>query len=118
VGGIVKVELICLETSDTFRLDRFPVVIGTAQEAEVHLDDPAVAPYQCMLDRTDDMVVLWDLKTGHGTLVNDVPITRASLTPGDKLTLGRTDLVVLFDQTNRPDGFVRPREEATTGPAP
>jgi pSer/pThr/pTyr-binding forkhead associated (FHA) protein len=95
-GGTVKVDLVRPDTLHTFRLHKFPVIIGRDQEADVHLDDPAAAAYQCMLDRIEDTVVIWDLGTGKGTRVNGVPVTKAALIPGDMLTVGQTDLVVMF----------------------
>ena len=44
-------------------------------------------------------LVVWDLQTGGGAFVNDAPVSKAFLTPGDKLTLGRTEFVVEFHRS-------------------
>lgn len=97
----MKVELIGVTSPGSIVLKKFPVVIGRDEEADVRLSDSAVANCQCMLDRINDELVVWDLQAGGGTCVNDAPVTKAFLTPGDRLTLGRTEFVVVFEYTRR-----------------
>jgi len=45
------------------------------------------------LRREDGQVLISDLGSTNGTLVNGQPVTAARLADGDRITLGRTTLV-------------------------
>jgi pSer/pThr/pTyr-binding forkhead associated (FHA) protein len=51
----------------------------------------------------DDQVVLVDLGSTNGTLVNGQPVRRVTLTDGTNVMLGRTTLVFRQDTGHRQD---------------
>ncbi len=80
---------------------RQQVSFGRDEECDIVLTDPAVSRKHLQLTRrklvrtgTDDSVrvVLQDLGSTNGTLVNYRRVQRAVLRPGDKITLGQTIL--------------------------
>jgi pSer/pThr/pTyr-binding forkhead associated (FHA) protein len=79
-------------------LDQFPVIVGLDPGADICLDDSSVGHYQCMIDRSEGLLTVWDLGTKQGTTINGVRISRtAPLRPGDELGIGRNRFVAHYD---------------------
>ena len=95
----MTVRLANIVTSEEIVIDRFPALVGRADEADVQLQDARIGNYQCMIDRTDLGLVVWDLKTGSGTRVNGVPVMKAVLKPHDEITIGDFSFRLLFEPT-------------------
>lgn len=70
------------------------IVIGRRSDCDLSLtDDDHLSGTHCALLRIDDRLLVEDLGSTHGTLVNGVPIHgRRALDAGDRLLIGRTDL--------------------------
>jgi len=77
-----------------FPLDKLPLVIGRSTEATLRVQDRLVSRRNCEIVRIDGSLVVRDLGSTNGTLVNGQHITEAPLTPGDRLTVGTTTFVV------------------------
>ena len=78
-------------------LDSLPLVIGRSADADIQLDDRWVSRQHCKVDLQDGVVVVQDLESRHGTLVNDKPITVSKLFPGDTLCIGLSRLVACYE---------------------
>lgn len=63
-----------------------PLVIGRGANADVRLDEPALADEHARLEQLGDRVVLRDLGARDGALVNGVALRSAVLHPGDQIT--------------------------------
>jgi pSer/pThr/pTyr-binding forkhead associated (FHA) protein len=61
--------------------------IGRAN-ADVTVDDPLVSRLHCVLETMEDWAQLRDLGSTNGTLVNDEPITAATLEDGSTFRIG------------------------------
>lgn len=73
--------------SDPFVI-RTPVVnLGSAEDNEIHIDDPRVAECHCRIEVGDLGVYLVDLHSPQGTYLNGKRITRALLREGDSIRL-------------------------------
>jgi len=94
----MKLELIRTDARSlkTTMVRKLPVLIGRDTAADVQLDDYWVAPRQCLIQQTSEGPVVCDLGTRTGTFVNGRRVAQALLRPGDKLSLGRTELLVCF----------------------
>lgn len=79
-----------------FRLPAGAVkTVGRTARADFILDAALVSRVHCRLvaDATDQLVVE-DLESSNGTLVNGKKVSRSVLRAGDTLTVGRVDFVV------------------------
>jgi two-component system, NtrC family, response regulator GlrR len=76
------------------------MVIGTHNSADMVLKDPTVSRFHCDITLTAKAVLIRDLDSSNGTLVDGVAIQQAFLRGGSVLTLGRTQ--VRFDTGGEP----------------
>ncbi|MEM8671168.1 MAG: GGDEF domain-containing protein [Planctomycetota bacterium] len=70
----------------SLRLDRF--VLGRSDDCDLSISDDAVSRHHAEIRQTDDGVVLIDLDSTNGVLVNSQAVTTKSLQSGDCLQLG------------------------------
>jgi hypothetical protein len=75
----------------SFTLER-PRLIGSAADADIRIDAPAFAEHHARLELHGDRIVLRDLGSIEGSLLNGQPIRDAMLEPGDQ---------VVFDSHHR-----------------
>jgi pSer/pThr/pTyr-binding forkhead associated (FHA) protein len=80
----------------TFRmLPGHPRTLGRAVRADFIVDAPLVSRVHCRLSVTDEGALeVEDLRSTNGTFVNERRVERAVLVAGDRLRLGRAELVV------------------------
>jgi pSer/pThr/pTyr-binding forkhead associated (FHA) protein len=90
-----------LETNDpstdrlTFRLPPGSVkTIGRSAGAEFIVEAALVSRLHCQLTATADSLQVKDLDSTNGTFVNGARVTAAKLKAGDRLSVGRLELVV------------------------
>ena len=68
--------------------------VGRAPRADFVLDAALVSRLHCRLEAGDDKLDVVDLASTNGTFVNDRRVERARLKVGDRLKIGRVELVV------------------------
>jgi ABC transport system ATP-binding/permease protein len=79
----------------TFRLAPGAIkTVGRAPRADFILDAALVSRLHCRLTATDSTLEVLDLKSTNGTFVNDKRVDTARLAAGDKLRVGRIELIV------------------------
>lgn len=79
----------------TFRLPPGAVkTIGRSPGAELIVDAALVSRLHCQLTATADALHVKDLGSTNGTFVNGTRIQAAQLKDGDKLAVGRLELIV------------------------
>jgi pSer/pThr/pTyr-binding forkhead associated (FHA) protein len=90
-----------LETSDaeldrvTFRIEPGSMkTIGRSTGAELMVDAALVSRLHCQLTATADSLKVKDLNSTNGTFVNGKRVQTAVLKHGDRLSVGRVQLVV------------------------
>lgn len=72
------------------------LVLGRGVECQVSLDDPRVSRRHATLIVTEDAVVLRDLSSRNGVLVNDVRVdSERALRDGDVITIGSQTLTLV-----------------------
>ena len=62
-----------------------PRLVGRAQEADIRIDEPAFAERHARVEMLRGDVVLRDLGSSDGSLVNGEPVRDAILRPGDQI---------------------------------
>ncbi|MCC6157526.1 MAG: sigma 54-interacting transcriptional regulator [Deltaproteobacteria bacterium] len=72
----------------TFALDEGTWFVGRDSGCAFVIADDSVSRRHARVDVTGDVVVIEDLGSKNGVLVNGAPITRANLTPGDAVHIG------------------------------
>jgi hypothetical protein len=68
----------------SFTLEQ-PRLVGRAPEADIRIDDSAFAERHARIDLADDVVILRDLGSIEGSVVNGQPVRDAVLKPGDQV---------------------------------
>ncbi|HET9080437.1 MAG TPA: DUF3662 and FHA domain-containing protein [Trebonia sp.] len=82
-----------METGSTYELQAPVTLLGRGTDCDLRMVDPGVSRHHCELRVEDSQVVLVDLGSTNGTLVNGQPMRHVVLTDGTNVTLGRTTLV-------------------------
>ena len=70
-----------------------PVVIGRLPNNGLIIDNPAVSSHHARVYRQGESVIIEDLRSTNGTFVNEQPITRHVLRDGDRVLIGKHELV-------------------------
>ena len=78
----------------TIPLDHLPAIVGRDPDCDVRLRDPWVSRLHCEINQINGRLVILDLESSHGTLVNGCRVRFAHVVTGGTLRLGRTRLVV------------------------
>ncbi len=93
----MKIKLVCtsaLASPREITIDRFPIEIGRGTNAGVRIDDRWISRRHCELVYEAGALLVRDLSSRHGTMVNGKPIAEAPLADGDLLQLGLTPFQV------------------------
>ncbi len=70
------------------------IIIGRAREADLQLDDPNVSRRHAALFWADGRVVVEDLDSTNGTMVNGYPVSTSVLRPNDVVVIGDSRITV------------------------
>jgi pSer/pThr/pTyr-binding forkhead associated (FHA) protein len=82
-------------TEATFRLKPGAIkTVGRAPRADFILDVALVSRLHCRLTAGGENLEVVDLSSTNGTFVNDKRIEKARLKTGDRLRIGRVELMV------------------------
>ncbi len=77
--------------------DRFPLIVGRSDAADIKLDDRWVSRRHCEIHADAGLLVVRDLGSKYGTLLNENLITEATLKPGDTLSVGLSKLIASYE---------------------
>ncbi|MBI3270151.1 MAG: FHA domain-containing protein [Planctomycetes bacterium] len=73
-------------------VDGRPIVVGRSHTCRLRIDSTSISKRHCEVTCVDDRVVVRDLGSRNGTLVNGKKVTEASLMVGDVIRIGRITL--------------------------
>lgn len=90
-------------------LTNFPLRLGRGSETDVSVGDRWVSREHCEIDCIDDVLLVRDLGSKHGTFVNGRSVLEAELKPGDLLNIGITRFVVEYDSVSSTPSTARRR---------
>ena len=68
----------------SFTLER-PRLVGSATDADIRIDDAGFAERHARIDLSGETILLRDLGSAEGSLVNGAPVRDAVLRPGDQI---------------------------------
>ncbi len=83
-GGVVVQEV---------SLNSLPVTIGRSKSADFYINDELASRAHCTLHERHGLLIVRDLGSSNGTLVNGVSVKEALLRPGDRLVVGKTEFL-------------------------
>ncbi len=88
--GLSAESIVVRAGSRVKEFTRNRVVIGRARDTDFQVDDPNVSRRHAVLYWSEGRVMVEDLKSTNGTLVNGYPISSTVLRPRDVLVVGDT----------------------------
>ena len=83
------------EKGKRIQIDKFPFSIGRDLENDLALDDEEVSREHMRIKRRGNLYILEDFGSRNGTYVNGDRVVNTTLTNGDKILLGTTELKFL-----------------------
>ncbi|MEU7616229.1 DUF3662 and FHA domain-containing protein [Micromonospora rifamycinica] len=95
-GGARNVRLVSGD-GRTYPLQMGSTVIGRGDQANLRLPDVGISRRHARLDFDGGQVVLTDLGSTNGTMVNGQRVSAVALNPGDMIQLGTTTLTFRVD---------------------
>ncbi|MDQ4004921.1 MAG: DUF3662 and FHA domain-containing protein [Actinomycetota bacterium] len=91
-GGGGPARLVLQGDGKEWRLDVERSVIGRLSGSEIEIQDPGASRRHAEIRRDGQDFLVADLGSTNGTLLNDNPVSEATLEDGDRITIGRTVL--------------------------
>lgn len=85
-------KLVLQGANDEWSIEGDRAVIGRLSGSEIEIEDPGASRRHAEIRRDGEDFLVIDLGSTNGTLLNDSPVTEATLEDGDKITIGRTVL--------------------------
>lgn len=80
-----------------FALGSFPITLGRGENADIQISDRWASRVNCEIDQVDGELVVRDLQSSNGTLVNGEHVSECRLERGDKITIGMSTFILEFD---------------------
>jgi len=75
---------------------RVVTLVGTRRDCDLSLNDPDVSKVHCAIVHTGRKLLVCDLCSRNGTLLNGKPVRTAALGPGDRLQIGPVEIRIEF----------------------
>jgi pSer/pThr/pTyr-binding forkhead associated (FHA) protein len=85
--------LVRRDNGQGFRIREEVVIIGRHYDCDIRIEKPYVSRVHAVICRKNGSLVLEDLGGKYGTRVNSVAIGRKVLRDGDRIHIGRSELV-------------------------
>ena len=79
-----------------FVLEKLPMTLGRCDSATICLNDRWVSRLHCEIDLVDGSLIVRDLGSKHGTILNGTHTKQAQLLPGDRLSVGMVTFEVVL----------------------
>ncbi len=86
------------------------LVVGRTADCGLIVDDPAASRHHLEIVRDGDAFTWRDLESTNGTLVNGTPEEGGPLTDGDRLQIGKTELLFELEEAPTPSDSSMVRE--------
>ena len=83
----MRFRLVPLEGGNTIELSRDLTVVGRKEDCDLRLDHKSISKFHCVIVRMENTLLLRDLGSTNGTMVNGKRIRRATLKNNDRLDI-------------------------------
>ena len=83
----MQFRLVPLEGGNTIELSRDLTVVGRKEDCDLRLDHKSISKFHCVIVRMENTLLLRDLGSTNGTMVNGKRIRRATLKNNDRLNI-------------------------------
>lgn len=90
---------------EMYKIEGPETVIGRAMTVQVRLNDDGISRRHCRVLQAEGHVVIEDLGSANGTLVNGELVQRRTLADGDKIRLGATTMLKFTYQDKLDETF-------------
>ena len=82
----------------TIEIDKDEITIGRIAVCDIQIDNLSVSKTHAKITKTEAGYTIEDLASTNGTFVNEEAISRAALNHEDVVTIGKHNLVILFEK--------------------
>lgn len=115
----MQAQLVSFDGEITISLDEDVTVVGRKREVcDVLLDRSNISKVHCLIVKTDGLLLVRDLGSTNGTLVNGQRVTRGALLPGDELAFASVRFQVQFGADAAVEGESAHEERTEVMPLP
>ncbi|MEI6687025.1 MAG: FHA domain-containing protein [Planctomycetota bacterium] len=83
----MRFRLVPLEGGNTIELSRDLTVVGRKEDCDLRLDHKSISKFHCVIVKMDNTLLIRDLGSTNGTVVNGKKIRRATLKNNDCLNI-------------------------------
>ena len=83
----MRFRLVPLEGGNTIELSRDLTVVGRKEDCDLRLDHKSISKFHCVIVKMENTLLLRDLGSTNGTVVNGKKIRRATLKNNDCLNI-------------------------------
>lgn len=97
---------------EMYRVEEGETFLGRGQNATVRLSDDGISRRHARIFQQGGEVVIEDLKSANGTIVNGTPVTMQLLKDGDKIRLGSTTILKFTYNDHLDESFQQQMYEA------
>jgi pSer/pThr/pTyr-binding forkhead associated (FHA) protein len=114
----MRARLVSADGGPSFDIVKDMTLVGREEECDIRLEHKSVSKLQCVVVKTDGLLLIRDLGSTNGTRVNGQRVRRAALLPGDNLSIANLKFVVKFGATLEAEPLPpEPPQPAKTGTA-
>lgn len=97
---------------EMYRLDEGESFVGRGQQASIRLNDDGISRKHARIFQAGGEVLIEDMKSANGTVVNGVPVSMQLLKDGDKIRLGSTTILKFTYNDHLDESFQQQMYEA------
>jgi hypothetical protein len=93
-GGLAHQTIVIRAGNRVREYNHGRVIVGRAKDADFRVDDPNVSRRHAVIYWAEGSLMVMDLDSTNGTMVNGYPVSRSALGPNDVVTIGECRITV------------------------
>lgn len=92
--GLARQTIVLSEGNRRREFTKGKVIVGRARNVDFRIDDPNVSRQHAAIFWSDGSVMIEDLQSTNGTMVNGYPVSSTVIHPGDEVVIGECRITV------------------------